>query len=209
MAAFNGLYQVGGMLIRGFAEMIGINLGGSMGGLKSAMQQLTSTTLIAAAGLLKLIAPAMGGAFIQGVTASLSPAVREDSTGFAAARDAQMGDQMSYARRVTTAALLAGPGGPEADPDVTWKNNLLKQLEQINSGENNPVKEFWKEAKEAFKKWFEDLPPALAAALVTGTVTNVAAGLTAAPRSLAAGASGLAAEAGARVQRGWNRLFGG
>lgn len=109
--------------------------------LKTALQSVGEAAILAAGYLAKLVG-ATG--FLEGMLKGLKGTIaeRKDATGLAAPQQARVTGVMEFEKSALAAAFVA-TGGVAAPKDTNaWLEEVVKQLEAIQSGKDNKVSEF-------------------------------------------------------------------
>ena len=169
-AAFSGLVEATAGAVKGLLGWAGVDMGGVMDSLKSAMQTLAKYTLLAAANVMKFFSATAGNNFIDGAVRALSGegVEKKSAAGLAAPTDARIGGLGDFGRRVTQASLLAGREAPgQGRKTEDWLADVVEQLGKVRTGQESDLKAL----KDAVVKAIGELPAEIAAALTKKTTS--------------------------------------
>lgn len=174
-AAFAGLVQATSYVIKGVLSGLGVDTKDMMGGLRTALEELSRYVLMASAAFLKLIHGGLGDSFIKGVKDAMGldklkrkdapPAdgmepvrdaggvAKEDATGMGAMRNASFANFADFGKQVALAASVAAGSGEDAPKtSEEWLKKISDSLDGIADMKSG---ELWDKLKDKIKEAVE------------------------------------------------------
>lgn len=164
-AHLSGMQAVLGAVLTGVQSAFSGLLGTVNGsGLRSAMETLARSALLAGAHLAKLFG--VQAAYIQGVIKAFEPGDRQNNTGLASIQNTSFQSFADFGKNVSLAASKASGGSPEMtkeERDTAWQQSLLTELKELAKGDG-PARKI----SEEIKGWLKEEIKATARDLVDG-----------------------------------------
>lgn len=148
----SGAIETVSALATAFGEMIGLDLKGIFTKLKEAVQQVATTLIVTIAKVVSAVSSVAGRGFRKGVANALGGYKKQDNRGAAAAKNVQIGGFQAISQALMRSSLRAGPGGDEKSAEDKFRENLLKQIEELNE---STEKGWVEKIEDRFKKVVE------------------------------------------------------